>query len=191
MPRFALGATAAAVVGAVLLIPGAGAAATNKCHHSGDKVISVDQLVIYFSGSSYYGCYTKTGKVTHLVSHKGYFPYSVFAHGSHATVTDAGPLTIQGPADTQFVTFWNLKTGKKYETHEYGGGVDLGFVDSPYGDPITAIVYLDGHTRVLDVIYDKGFKRLSTKSVKNKSVTIGPGRVVRWTEGSKKRSARL
>jgi hypothetical protein len=190
MPRFALGATAVAVA-AVLLIPAGGTAATDKCHHSGDKVISVDQLVIYFASNSYYGCYTKTGRVTHLVSHKGYFPGAVFAHGSHATVTDAPPITIQGPADSQFVTMWNLKTGKKYATHEYGGDVGLGFVDSPYGDPITAIAYLEGHTRVLDVIYDKGFKRLSAKSVKNKSVSIGPGRVVRWTEGSKKRSAKL
>ena len=86
---------------------------------------------------------------------------------------------------------WNLKTGKKFATHELPGDVDLGFADSPFGDPITALVYLEGHTRVLDVIYDKGYKRLSTKSVKNKSVTVDRGRIVRWTEGSKRRSKKL
>src|SRR3954451_19269733 len=156
MLRFAAGAAVAAAL--AIAFAGPGEAATNKCHSSGEKVIAVDQLVIYFKGDSYVGCYTKTGRLTKLVSHKGYFPSGVFAHGSHATVLDAPPLTIQGPAETQVVTMWNLKTGKQYATHELPGDVELGYVDSPYGDPITALVYLDGHTRVLDVIYDKGYK---------------------------------
>jgi hypothetical protein len=189
MLRLSLCATAA--VAAVLSIAGPGTAATNKCHSSGEKVIAVDQLVIYFKGNAYVGCYTKTGKLTKLVSHSGYFPNSVFAHGTHATVIDAAPLTVQGPADVQVVTMWNLKTGKKFATHELPGNLELGYADSPYGDPITALTYLEGHTRVLDVIYDKGYVRLSTKSVKNKSVSIDRGRVVRWVEGSKKRSKKL
>jgi hypothetical protein len=44
---------------------------------------------------------------------------------------------------------------------------------------------------VLDVIYDKGYKRLSKKSIKPSSVSVGPDRVARWTEGSRKRSAKL
>jgi hypothetical protein len=189
MLRLSICATAA--VAAALLVAGPGTAATNKCHSSGEKVIAVDQLVIYFKSNEYVGCYTKTGRLTKLVSHSGYFPFGVIAHGTHATVIDGPPLTVQAPADVQVVTMWNLKTGKKFTTHELPGDVELGYADSPYGDPITAFTYLEGHTRVLDVIFDKGYERLSTKSVKNKSVSIDRGRIVRWTEGSKKRSKKL
>src|SRR3954471_17754718 len=67
------------------------AAGTGKCHSSGKKVIAVNQVVIYLK-DVYVGCYTKTGRVTRLVSHPGYDPFAVFAHGSHATVVDGPPI---------------------------------------------------------------------------------------------------
>jgi len=190
MLRLSLLATAA--VAALLVVAGPGTAASaGKCHHAGQYQGTVDQVALYYSKSSWYGCYTNTGRITHLVSHSGYFGTAVYTHGSHATLLDAPPITIQGPADSQWVTMFNIKTGKKFATHEYDGDLNLEFVDSPFGDPITAVAYLDGHTRVLDAIYDKGFVRLSTKSVKAHSVSVDRGRVVRWTEGSKKYSKKL
>jgi hypothetical protein len=53
------------------------------------------------------------------------------------------------------------------------------------------VSYREHKKTVLDVIYDKGYKRLSTKSIKPSTVSLGPGRVARWTEGSRKRSAKL
>src|SRR3954452_18542749 len=66
------------------------AAGTGKCHSSGQRVITVDQVVIYLK-DVYVGCYTKTGLKTRLVSRPGYDPFAVFAHGSPATVLDAPP----------------------------------------------------------------------------------------------------
>ena len=178
------------VLAAALVAAEAGpsAAGTGKCHSSGKKVIAVDQLVIYLK-DVYVGCYTKTGLSTRLVSHSGYDPFAVFAHGTHATVVDAPPL---GESNGKVaLTIWNLKKGKPYTTHELSENLRLSFLDSPYGDPITLVSYREHHKTVLDVIYDKGYKRLSTKSIKPSSVSLGRGRVVRWTEGSRKRSKRL
>src|SRR3954471_11340511 len=81
------------LLAAALVAAGAGPATggTGKCHSSGQKVISVDRLVIYLK-DVYVGCYTKTGRSTRLVSHPGYDPFAVFAHGTHATVVDAPPV---------------------------------------------------------------------------------------------------
>src|SRR3954465_11353647 len=159
------------------------AAGTGKCHSSGKKVIAVNQVVIYLK-DVYVGCYTKTGRITRLVSHPGYDPFAVFAHGSHATVLDAPPLNA--PTGKVVLTMWNLKSGKPFTMHELSDKLDLSFLDSPYGDPITLVSYRQHHKRVLDVIYDKGYKRLSDKSVKASSVALLRGRIARWTEGSRK-----
>ena len=179
------------LLAAALVAAGAGpaAAGTGKCHSSGKKVIAVDHLVIYLK-DVYVGCYTKTGLRTRLVSHPGYDPFAVFAHGTHATVVDGPPLDAP-PTGKVALTMWNLKKGKPFTTHELSDKLRLQFLDSPYGDPITLVSYREQHKVVLDVIYDKGYKRLSTKSIKPISVSIGRGRVVRWTEGSRKRSAKL
>src|SRR3954471_287507 len=90
MRRLAL-ALALVATALVAAGPGPATAGTGKCHSSGKKVIAVDRLVIYLKGV-YVGCYTKTGRSTRLVSHAGYDPFAVFAHGSHATVLDAPPV---------------------------------------------------------------------------------------------------
>src|SRR4051795_11008857 len=178
-------------VAAALVAAAAGPvdAGTGKCHSSGKKVIAVDRLVIYLK-DVYVGCYTKTGLKTRLVSHAGYDPFAVFAHGTHATVVD-GPSLSQPSTGKVVLTIWNLKKGKPYTMHELSDRLRLQFLDSPYGDPITLVSYREHKKTVLDVIYDKGYKRLSTKSIKPKTVSFGPGRVVRWSEGSRKRSKKL
>ena len=176
----------AAVLGAANAAPAT--AGTGKCHSGGERVIAVDRLVIYLK-DVYIGCFTKTGRRTRLVSHPGYDPFAVFAHGTHATVVDGPP--IGEPTGKVSLTMWNLKRGKPYTTHELSDELHLSFLDSPYGDPITLVSYKQHHETVLDVIYDKGYKRLSERSIKPSSVSLGPGRVARWTEGSRKRSAKL
>jgi hypothetical protein len=178
------------LIAAALVAAGAGPATggTGKCHSSGKKVIAVNQVVIYLK-DVYIGCYTKTGLRTRLVSHAGYDPFAVFAHGSHATVVDGPP--VDAPTGKVVLTMWNLKRGKPFTEHELSDKLRLSFLDSPYGDPITLVSYREHGTTVLDAIYDKGYKRLSTKSIKPSSVSLGPGRVARWTEGSRKRSAKL
>jgi hypothetical protein len=178
---------AAALVGAAT--PPASAAGTGKCHSGGKQVLAVNRVVIYLK-DVYVGCFTGTGRKTRLVSHAGYDPAAVFAHGSHATVVDRPPLTAE-PTGKVSLTMWSLKKGKQFTTHELSDELNLSFLDSPYGDPITLVAYQEHGKNVLDVIYDKGYKRLSKKSVKLKTVTLGPGRVARWTEGSKKRSKKL
>src|SRR4051812_15126843 len=188
MPRLLAVLTVAVAVALIPSQPGAATAATGKCHSGGKKVIAVDRLVIYLK-QVYVGCYTKTGRVTRLVSHAGYDPFAVFAHGTHATVVDGPPL--DRPTGKVTLTIWNLKRGKPYTTHALSDQLRLSFLDSPYGDPITLVAYREHHEYVLDVIYDKGYKRLSDKSIKPSTVSLGPGRVAHWTEGSRKRSAKL
>jgi hypothetical protein len=183
LPILALAAALAATAASPV------AAGTGKCHSSGEKVIAVDKLVIYFK-DVYVGCYTKTGRKTRLVSHSGYDPFAVFAHGTHATVVDA-PGFDQQQTGKVVLTIWNLKTGKPFTMHELSDNLRLSFLDSPYGDPITLVSYRQHGKNVLDAIYDKGYKRLSKRSIKPSTVSLGPGRVARWTEGSKKRSAKL
>jgi hypothetical protein len=185
MRRLVSALIAAALIAA---IAGPASAGTGKCHSSRKQVIAVDRVVIYLK-DVYVGCYTKTGRITRLVSHRGYDPFAVFAHGTHATVLDAPP--VNAPTGKVVLTMWNLKGGKPFTMHELSDKLDLSFLDSPYGDPITLVSYRQHHKRVLDAIYDKGYKRLSTKSVKASSVVLLRGRVVHWTEGSKKRSAKL
>ena len=188
MRRFLPILLAAAALAAVTVGPVA-QAGTGKCHSSGKRVITVDKVVIYLK-NVYIGCYTKTGRITRLVSHSGYDPFAVFAHGTHATVVD-GPSFSQPPTGKVVLTIWNLKAGKPYTMHELSDKLRLSFLDSPYGDPITLVSYREHKKTVLDVIYDKGYKRLSTKSINPKTVSLGPGRVARWTEGSRKRSKKL
>jgi hypothetical protein len=182
--------TVLTVAAALAGVAGAGpvAAGTGKCHSSGKKVIAVDRLVIYLK-DVYVGCYTKTGRTTRLVSRAGYDPFAVFAHGTHATVVDGPP--VDQPTGKVVLTMWNLKRGKPFTMHELSDKLRLSFLDSAYGDPITLVSYRQHHKTVLDAIYDKGYKRLSDKSIKPKTVSLGPGRVVRWTEGTRKRSKKL
>src|SRR3954463_16671360 len=105
-------------------------AGTGKCHPSGKKVIAVDRLVIYLK-DVYVGCYTKTGRRTRLVSHSGYSPFAVFAHGSPATVVDGPP--VNQPTGKVVLTIWNLKRGVPYTMHELSDSLRLSFLDSPYG----------------------------------------------------------
>src|SRR3954453_14578110 len=186
MRRLLLALTAAAVLAAAGTGPAT--AGTGKCHSSGQRVITVDRLVIYLK-DVYVGCYTKTGRKTRLVSHAGYDPFAVFAHGTHATVVDGPP--VDKPTGKVVLTMWNLKAGKPYTMHELSDSFRLSFLDSPYGAPITLVSYREHKKTVLDAIYDKGYKRLSDKSIKPKTVSIGRGRVVPWTEGSRKRSKKL
>src|SRR3954452_14996446 len=165
------------------------AAGTGKCHSSGKKVIAVDKLVIYLK-DVYVGCYTKTGRRTRLVSHAGYDPFAVFAHGTHATVVDGPPLNAP-PTGKVVLTMWNLKKGKPFTMHELSDQLHLSFLDSPYGDPITLVAYRQHHKQVLDASYDQGEKRLSDKSINARTVAFACGRVVHWTEGSKKRTKKL
>src|SRR3954447_13452943 len=188
MPRLLVVLTVAVAVALIPSQPGAATAATGKCHSGGKQVIAVDRLVIYLK-DVYLGCFTKTGRTTRLVSHAGYDPFAVFAHGTHATVVDGPP--IDKPTGKVVLTMWNLKAGKPYTMHELSDSLRLEFLDSPYGDPITLVSYREHKKTVLDAIYDKGYKRRSDKSIKPKTVSIGRGRVVRWTEGSKKRSKKL
>jgi hypothetical protein len=167
---------------------GPAAAGTGKCHSGGKQVIAVDRLVIYLK-DVYVGCFTKTGRKTRLVSHAGWDPFAVFAHGTHATVVDGPP--IGQPTGKVALTMWNLKRGKPFTTHQLSDQLNLSFLDSPYGDPITLVAYRQHGKVNLDVISDKGYKRLSDKSIKPSSVSLGPGRVARWKEGSKRRSAHL
>src|SRR3954452_12530303 len=131
---------AAALVGAGT---GPASAGTGKCHSSGKKVIAVDQLVIYLK-DVYVGCYTKTGLRTRLVSHEGYDPFAVFAHGTHATVVD-GPSLSAPPTGKVVLTTWNLKKGKPFAMHELSDRLHLSFLDSPFGDPITLVSYREQH----------------------------------------------
>jgi hypothetical protein len=117
-------------VAAALVAAGSGPATAKpgKCPSGGNKVIAVDRLVIYFK-DVYIGCFTKTGRRTRLVSHPGYEPRAVYAHGSHATVVDSPP--VGEPTGKVVLTMWNLKRGKPYTMHELSDRLRLSFLDSP------------------------------------------------------------
>src|SRR3954451_14830014 len=185
----------ALVVGPV----GVGQAAA-KCKSRGQAVIKQRQLIIYFvetsTGAEYRGCDVATSRVTRLVT-KGqtYSSEQITAHGRHATVVEA--VDPFGTSDVQkkVVTIWDLRRGRPFATDE----IDTEFersrpvpqlFDDVLGDPVTAVSYLTGGKRVLDVVSDKGTKRLSEGGVKPNSVSVSK-RVVRWTEGSKKRSKKV
>jgi hypothetical protein len=189
-------ATAALLVMAALALVAAtpGHAGSGRCSTSGQAVIKQMQQVIYFvpSKNEYRGCYAKTGRVTRLIT-RGFSTSGVVAHGTHATVLESPDAPPTGDVEQWQLSLWNVKTGKKFRSHgitaDPAGSLEL--VDDVLGDPVTAVAYVEpGGTRVLDVIYDKGAKRLSTGAVKQRSTKVS-GRKITWTEDGKKRSKRV
>ena len=178
---------------------GVGEAAA-KCKSRGDAVIKQRQLIIYFvetaTGAEYRGCDVKTSRVTRLVTKgQSYATEQITAHGRYATVVESVDPFSTSDVQKKVVTIWDLRRGKPFATDE----IDTEFersravpqlFDDVLGDPVTAVTYLTGGKRVLDVVSDKGTKRLSEGGVKPNSVSVS-GRVVRWTEGSKKRSRKV
>src|SRR4051812_45904795 len=189
------GAAALLVLGALGLAAATpGHAGSGKCSSSGQAVITQRQQVIYFVPSKfeYRGCYAKTGRVTRLIT-RGFSARGVVAHGTHATILEAPDAPSAGDVEQWQLSLWNVKTGKKFQSYaitvDPAGSLEL--VDDVLGDPVTAIGYVEpGGTRVLDVIYDKGVKRLSTGAVKRGSTKVS-GRKITWTEDGKKRSKRV
>jgi hypothetical protein len=196
--RLLRGAAALLLAGAVALViaaPGQAGGGTGKCRSSGQAVINQQQQVIYFvaAGPEYRGCYKRTGRVTRLIT-KGedYATEGAVAHGTHATVLERKPPAPGAAGIERVITNWNVKTGKPFaaltiqpETNE------TIMVDDVLDDPVTAVTYIDEGKRVVDVVYDKGTKRLSGDgSVKSRSVKVA-GRKVTWVEGGRKRSKRV
>ena len=178
---------------------GVGEAAA-KCKSRGEAVIKQRQLIIYFvetaTGAEYRGCDVKTSRVTRLVT-KGqtYSTEQIAAHGRHATVVEAIDPFSTSDVQKKVVTIWDLRRGKPFATDEIDAEFERSrpvpqLFDDVLGDPVTAVSYLTGGKRVLDVVSDNGTKRLSEGGVKPNSVSVS-GRVVRWTEGSKRRSRKV
>jgi hypothetical protein len=197
-PQLLVRALALALV--VVLGPvGVGQAAA-KCKSRGEAVIKQRQLTIYFvqtaTGAEYRGCDVKTSRVTRLVTKgQSYSTEQIVAHGRHATVVESVDPFSTSDTQKKVVTIWDLRRGRPFATDE----IDTEFErsrpvpqlsDDVLGDPVTAVSYLTGGKRVLDVVSDKGTKRLSDGGLKAGSVSVS-GRVVRWTEGSKKRSKKV
>jgi hypothetical protein len=179
---------AALCAAAAIAVPGQ--AAAKACPSKG-AVIKQQQQIVYFTKGEYRACYVKTGKVTRLVSGSEYSPEQVTGHGTHVTVVES-QFSVQGFSPDKLITMWDVKKGKKFSKRTVTpDGSDVELIDSPFGDPITAIAYLVGHTRHLDALSNNGDFALSDKSVKSHSVSIDAKRVVRWTEGSKRRSKKL
>jgi hypothetical protein len=202
MPKLRSRALVRALVLSVALVvgpAGVGEAAA-KCKSRGEAVIKQRQLTIYFvqtaTGAEYRGCDVKTSRVTRLVTKgKSYATEQIVAHGRHATVVESVDPFSTSDVQKKVVTIWDLRRGKPFATDE----IDTEFensrpvpqlFDDVLGDPVTAVTYLTGGKRVLDVVSNKGAKRLSEGGVKPNSVSVS-GRVVRWTEGSKKRSRKV
>ena len=196
--RFLRGAAALLIAGAVALAlatPGQAGGGTGKCRSSGQAVINQAQQVIYFVPSrfEYRGCYKRTGRVTTLVTRgENYSTEGVVAHGTHATVLERKPPAPEATGLERVITNWNVKTGRPFaaltiqpETNE------TVMVDDVLDDPVTAVTYIDEGKRVVDVVYDKGTRRLSGDgSVKSRSVKVS-GRRVSWVEGGRKRAKRV
>jgi hypothetical protein len=185
---------------AVVLGPiGVGQAAA-ACKSRGQAVIKQRQLIIYFvqtaTGAEYRGCDVKTGRVTRLVTKgQSYSTEQIVAHGRHATVVEAVDPFSQSDLQKKVVTIWDLAKGKPFAAREIEAEFERSrpvpqLSDDIFGDPVTAISYISGGKRVLDVVSNKGARQLSAGGVKAGSVTVGK-RVVRWTEGSKKRSKKV
>ena len=178
----------------------AGPAAAATCKSRGQKVITQRQLIIYFvqtsTGAEYRGCDVKTGRVTRLVTKgQSYATEQIAAHGRHATVVESIDPFSTSETQKKVVTIWNLAKGKPYAALEIDAEFERSravpeLFDDVLGDPVTAVTYVSGGKRVLDVVSNKGTRRLSEGGVKPKSVKVS-GRVVRWTEGSKKRSKKV
>ena len=174
--------------------------AAAKCKSRGQAVIKQRQLIIYFvqtaTGAEYRGCDVATSRVTRLVTKgQSYATEQVTAHGRHATVVEAIDPFSTSDVQKKVVTIWDLRRGKPFAALE----IDTEFersrpvpqlVDSPEGDPVTAVSYLTGGKRVLDAVSNKGTKRLSDGGVKPGSVKVSE-RTIRWVEGSKRRSRKV
>ena len=175
------------------------AEAAAKCKSRGQAVIKQRQLIIYFvSGANpeYRGCDVATSRVTRLVT-KGqtYSAEQVVAHGRHATVVETIDPFSPGPVLGKVVTIWDLRRGRVFAAEEIAVEPERtrpapALVDSPEGDPVTAVSYLTGGKRVLDAVSNKGVKRLSDGKVKPGSIKVSE-RTIRWTEGSRRRSRKV
>ena len=186
---------------AVALSPvGVGEAAA-KCKSRGEAVIKQRQLIIYFvvgaNGPEYRGCDVKTSRVTRLVTAgQNLSAEQIVAHGSHATVVETtDPFGMGGPTVNKIVTIWDLRRGRPFAAEQIAVEEERSrpapqLIDSPEGDPVTAVSYLSGGKRVLDAVSNKGMRRLSEGGVKAGSVSVSE-RTVRWTEGSRRRSRKV
>jgi hypothetical protein len=203
LPRFRVRAVTLALVLSLGLIAGplgAGEAAAATCKSRGQAVIKQRQLTIYFvqtaTGSEYRGCDVPTGRVTRLVTKgQSYATEQIAAHGRHATVVEAIDPFGAGPTQKRVVTIWDLRRGRVFTALEIDTEPERSrpvpqLVDSPEGDPVTAVSYLTGGKRVLDVVSNKGSRRLSDGGVKPGSVKVSE-RTVRWVEGTKRRSRKV
>jgi hypothetical protein len=189
-------AAALAIVGAA--VPADATAKT--CRSRGEAVIKQRQLVIYFvvagTRTEYRGCDVKTGRVTRLVTKgQSYSSEQVVAHGRHATVVELTDPFGMSPVPTKVVTIWDLARGRPFATEEIAVESERSrpapeLVDSPEGDPVTAVSYLTDGKRVLDAVSNKGTRRLSEGRVKPGSVKVS-GRTIRWIEGSKRKSRKV
>jgi hypothetical protein len=196
--RLLRGAAALLLAGAVALavaIPSQAGGSLGKCRSSGQAVINQAKQVIYFVPSrfEYRGCYKRTGRVTTLVTRgEDFTTEGVVAHGTHATVLERKPPAPGATWVERVVTNWNVKTGRPFaaltvqpETNE------AVMYDDVLGDPVTAVTYVVDGKRVVDVVYDKGTKRLSGDgSVKSRSVKVSDRRVS-WVEDGRKRAKRV
>ena len=178
---------------------GVGEAAA-KCKSRGEPVIKQRQLVIYFvqtaSGAEYRGCDVATSRVTRLVTKgQSYATEQIVAHGRHATVVEAIDPFATSETQKKVVTIWDLRRGRPLAADEIDAEFERSrpvpqLVDSPEGDPVTAVSYLSGGKRVLDAVSNKGVKHLSAGGVKPGSVKVSK-RTIRWVEGSKRRSRKV
>jgi hypothetical protein len=158
-------------------------------------VIRQQKQIIYFLPSrfQYRGCYKRTGRVTTLVTPgEDYQTEGVVAHGTHATVLERKPPTPGAAGLERVITNWNVKTGRPFAAltiqPETGETV---MYDDVLGDPVTAVTYIVDGKRVVDVVYDKGTRRLSGGgSVKSRSVKVSDRRVS-WVEGGRRRAKRV
>jgi hypothetical protein len=187
-----------------LALASAGAAmpaqAAAKCRSRGEAVIKQRGLIIYYvqtaTGAEYRGCDVATSRVTRLVTKgESYGTEQVVAHGRHATVVESTDPFGAGPAESKVVTIWDLRRGRPYAADKIAAEPERTrpvpqLVDSPEGDPVTAVSYLSDGKRVLDAVSNKGVKRLSDGGVKPGSVRVSE-RTIRWTEGSRKRSRKV
>jgi hypothetical protein len=165
------------------------ASAQATCRSAGRPVIKQTQLVIYLVDDpfEYRGCHVQSGRVTRLRTGPRNTPEQIAAHGTHATLVESLFADDIGILEEKRVSIWDLRRGRVFRTRAVTPDAGVGLIDSPQGDPVTAIVYLSKGKRVLDVIYDRGSRRLSTRAVRNRSVTV-TGRTVRWVEGGRRRS---
>src|SRR5215208_2457913 len=162
LPRRRTVLAALALSLAVALSPvGVGEAAA-KCRSRGEAVIKQRQLIIYFvqttTGAEYRGCDVRTSRVTRLVTKgQSYVTEQIAAHGRHATVVESVEPFSAAPTQKKVVTIWDLARGRPFTALELESEFERSrpvpqLVDSPEGDPVTAVSYLSGGKRVLDAV---------------------------------------